>query len=46
MLTLIDIIRKLDGQPFDLCGLCQVSAGVGNPGPGEPQGVLAFVVTQ
>ena len=21
-------------------------AGVGNPGPGEPQGVLAFVVTQ
>ena len=23
-----------------------VSPGVGNPGPGEPQGVLAFVVTQ
>ena len=24
----------------------QYRPGVGNPGPGEPQGVLAFVVTQ
>ena len=38
-LSLTPLPYNQDPQPKSL-------SGVGNPGPGEPQGVLAFVVTR
>ena len=35
-----------NAQFIHLARFGDIKAGVGNPGPGEPQGVLAFVITQ